>query len=96
MNFTEINSRGERRELLGHIDKQNCRFRAAKTTIIKFGLHASFVELESGKSALNEVIDIRDLRNSHGSITVTPLTAIMIRETRINETRISDCEYRLG
>ncbi|GFU64466.1 endothelin-converting enzyme 1 [Trichonephila clavipes] len=34
--------------------KQNSRFRTAKTTIIKFGLHASFVELDSAKSALNE------------------------------------------
>ncbi|GFW41911.1 transposable element Tcb2 transposase [Trichonephila clavipes] len=54
MDFTEINSRGKRGELLGRIDRQNSRFRAAKTTIIKFGLHASFVELESAKSALNE------------------------------------------
>ncbi|GFW34445.1 hypothetical protein TNCV_500631 [Trichonephila clavipes] len=54
MDFTEINSRGKRGELLERIDRQNSRFRAAKTTIIKFGLHASFVELESAKSALNE------------------------------------------
>ncbi|GFU51814.1 transposable element Tc3 transposase [Trichonephila clavipes] len=54
MDFTEINSRGKRGELLGRIDRQNSRFRTAKTTIIKFGLHASFVELESAKSALNE------------------------------------------
>ncbi|GFX94214.1 hypothetical protein TNCV_4292591 [Trichonephila clavipes] len=51
MDFTEINSRWKRGELLGRIDRQNSRFR---TTIIKFGLHASFVELESTKSALNE------------------------------------------
>ncbi|GFX44611.1 alkylglycerol monooxygenase [Trichonephila clavipes] len=55
MDFTEINSRGERGELLGRIDRQNSRFRTAKTIIIKFGLHASFVELESAKNALNEV-----------------------------------------
>ncbi|GFW04350.1 hypothetical protein TNCV_877221 [Trichonephila clavipes] len=54
MDFTEINSRGKRGELLERIDRQNSRFRTAKTTIIKFGLHASFVELESAKSALNE------------------------------------------
>ncbi|GFX31443.1 uncharacterized protein LOC103524116 [Trichonephila clavipes] len=54
MDFTEINSRGKRGELLGRIDRQNSRFRTAKTIIIKFGLHASFVELESAKSALNE------------------------------------------
>ncbi|GFW47481.1 uncharacterized protein TNCV_2437001 [Trichonephila clavipes] len=57
MDFTEINSRGKRGELLGRIDRQNSRFRTAKTTIIKFGLHASFVELESAKSPLNEVLD---------------------------------------
>ncbi|GFY10266.1 hypothetical protein TNCV_2629451 [Trichonephila clavipes] len=54
MDFTENNSRGKRGELLERIDRQNSRFRTAKTTIIKFGLHASFVELESAKSALNE------------------------------------------
>ncbi|GFT99238.1 hypothetical protein TNCV_4084151 [Trichonephila clavipes] len=48
MDFTEINSRGKR------IDRQNSRFRTAKTIIIKFGLHASFVESESAKNALNE------------------------------------------
>ncbi|GFV97367.1 hypothetical protein TNCV_2038771 [Trichonephila clavipes] len=56
MDFTEINSRGKRGELLGRMDRKNSRFRTAKTTIIKFGLHASFVELESAKSALNEVL----------------------------------------
>ncbi|GFW94809.1 cubilin [Trichonephila clavipes] len=55
MVFTEINSRGKRGELLGRIDRQNSRFRTAKTTTIKFGLYASFVELESAKSALNEL-----------------------------------------
>ncbi|GFS83543.1 uncharacterized protein TNCV_66841 [Trichonephila clavipes] len=55
MDFTVINSRGKRGELLGRIDRQNSRFRTAKTAIIKFGLHASFVELESAKSALNEL-----------------------------------------
>ncbi|GFX23338.1 hypothetical protein TNCV_4936531 [Trichonephila clavipes] len=54
MDFTEINSMEKRGELLERIDRQNSRFRTAKTTIIKFGLHASFVELESAKSALNE------------------------------------------
>ncbi|GFT20959.1 transposable element Tcb2 transposase [Trichonephila clavipes] len=54
MDFTEINSRGKRRELLGRIDRQNSRFRTAKTIIIKYGLHASFVESESAKNALNE------------------------------------------
>ncbi|GFT33584.1 sodium channel protein 1 brain [Trichonephila clavipes] len=43
------------RELLGRIDRQNSRFRTAKTIIIKFGLHASFVELESAKNAVNEL-----------------------------------------
>ncbi|GFX32090.1 hypothetical protein TNCV_4099391 [Trichonephila clavipes] len=50
MDFTEINPRGESRELLGRIDGQNSRFRTAKT----IGLHASFVELESAKNALNK------------------------------------------
>ncbi|GFS76928.1 uncharacterized protein TNCV_3756081 [Trichonephila clavipes] len=54
MDFTEINSRGKRGELLGRIDRQNSRFRTAKTTVIKFGLYASFVELESAKNAVNE------------------------------------------
>ncbi|GFX29226.1 uncharacterized protein TNCV_3217601 [Trichonephila clavipes] len=54
MDFTEINSRGKRGELLGRIDRQNSRFRTAKTIIIKFGLHASFVESESAKNVLNE------------------------------------------
>ncbi|GFY16974.1 retrovirus-related Pol polyprotein from transposon 297 [Trichonephila clavipes] len=54
MDFTEINSRGKRGELLGRIDRQISRFRTAKTIIIKFGLHASFVEAESAKNALNE------------------------------------------
>ncbi|GFX76665.1 uncharacterized protein TNCV_663741 [Trichonephila clavipes] len=61
MDFTEINSRGKRGELLGRIDRQNSRFRTAKTTIIKFGLHASFVELESAKSALNDAFSLLDL-----------------------------------
>ncbi|GFT38239.1 hypothetical protein TNCV_764221 [Trichonephila clavipes] len=56
MDFTEINSRRKRGELLGRIDRKNSRFRTAKTTIIKFGLHASFVELESAKSALNKIV----------------------------------------
>ncbi|GFU13784.1 hypothetical protein TNCV_939931 [Trichonephila clavipes] len=55
MDFTEINSRGNQGELLGRFDRQNSRFRTAKTIIIKFGLHASFVELESAKNAVNEV-----------------------------------------
>ncbi|GFY31443.1 hypothetical protein TNCV_4990021 [Trichonephila clavipes] len=55
MDFTEINSRVKRGELFERIDRQNSRFRTAKSTIIKFGLHASFVELEPAKSALNEV-----------------------------------------
>ncbi|GFV20420.1 hypothetical protein TNCV_4141811 [Trichonephila clavipes] len=46
---------GERGELLGRIDRQNSSFRTAKTVIIKFGLHAFFVELESAKNALNEM-----------------------------------------
>ncbi|GFY23510.1 uncharacterized protein TNCV_3942021 [Trichonephila clavipes] len=54
MDFTEVNSRGKRGELLGRIDRQNFRFRTAKTIIIKLGLHAAFVELESAKNALNE------------------------------------------
>ncbi|GFX96923.1 hypothetical protein TNCV_1996551 [Trichonephila clavipes] len=54
MDFTEINSRGKRGKLLGRNDRQNSRFGTAKTIIIKFGLHASFVELESAKNAVNE------------------------------------------
>ncbi|GFV90904.1 DUF4817 domain-containing protein [Trichonephila clavipes] len=54
MDFMEINSRRKRGELLRRIDKKNSRLRTAKTIIIKFGLHASFVELESIKNALNE------------------------------------------
>ncbi|GFU39416.1 hypothetical protein TNCV_3454581 [Trichonephila clavipes] len=54
MGFTEINSRGKRGEFLGRIDRQNSRFRTAKTTRRKFGLHDSFVELESSKNAVNE------------------------------------------
>ncbi|GFX63748.1 hypothetical protein TNCV_215481 [Trichonephila clavipes] len=38
------------------MDRQNSRFRTAKATIIKFGLHASFVELESAKRTLNEAL----------------------------------------
>ncbi|GFU87361.1 hypothetical protein TNCV_2716471 [Trichonephila clavipes] len=49
--------RGKRGELLGRIDRQNSRFRTAKTIIIKFGLHASFVESESAKNALNERLE---------------------------------------
>ncbi|GFV13756.1 hypothetical protein TNCV_3179211, partial [Trichonephila clavipes] len=54
MGFTEINSRGKRGKFWGRIDRQNSRYRTSKTIIIKFGLHASFVELESEKNALNE------------------------------------------
>ncbi|GFU66738.1 hypothetical protein TNCV_2072971 [Trichonephila clavipes] len=54
MDFTEINSRGEAGSVIERIDRQNSCFRTAKTTIIKFGLRASFVELESTKSTLNE------------------------------------------
>ncbi|GFW30580.1 transposable element Tc1 transposase [Trichonephila clavipes] len=61
MDFTEINSRGKRGELLGRIDRQNSLFRTAKTTIIKFALHASFVELESAKSALNERVKFEQI-----------------------------------
>ncbi|GFT64802.1 hypothetical protein TNCV_2256501 [Trichonephila clavipes] len=35
MDFTEINSRGKRGELWERIDRQNSRFRTAKTTVIK-------------------------------------------------------------
>ncbi|GFX38036.1 hypothetical protein TNCV_3836351 [Trichonephila clavipes] len=56
MGFTEINSREKRGEFLGRTDRQNSRFRTAKTTRIKFSLHDSFVELESSKSALNEEV----------------------------------------
>ncbi|GFX95924.1 hypothetical protein TNCV_2085041 [Trichonephila clavipes] len=56
MDFTEINSSGKRAELLGRIDRQNYRFRTAKTIKINFGLHASFVELESAKNAVNEAV----------------------------------------
>ncbi|GFW72435.1 probable aminopeptidase NPEPL1 [Trichonephila clavipes] len=40
MDFMEINSRGKREKLLWRIDKQNSRFRTARTIIIKFGLYA--------------------------------------------------------
>ncbi|GFY35585.1 hypothetical protein TNCV_196851 [Trichonephila clavipes] len=56
MKFKEINSRGKRGELLRRIDRQNSRFRTAKTIIIKLGLHASFVEVESAKKAFKETI----------------------------------------
>ncbi|GFX10680.1 hypothetical protein TNCV_147221 [Trichonephila clavipes] len=57
MDFAEINYRGKRGELLGRIDRQNSRFRTFKSIIIKLGLHASFVELESSKIALNEKLE---------------------------------------
>ncbi|GFU23848.1 hypothetical protein TNCV_3331331 [Trichonephila clavipes] len=84
MDFTEINSRGKRKELLRRIDRQNSLFRTAKTTIIKFGLHASFVELESAKSALNEFPECQEFED-------------LIREKRIElrrngELREEDCE----
>ncbi|GFT11835.1 histone-lysine N-methyltransferase SETMAR [Trichonephila clavipes] len=69
MDFTEINSRGKRRELFGRIDRQNSRFRTAKTIIIKLGLHASFVKLKSAKNALNELAEI--VNGVYGSDTVT-------------------------
>ncbi|GFW82470.1 hypothetical protein TNCV_3819481 [Trichonephila clavipes] len=56
---------------MGRIDRQNSRFRTAKTTIIKFGLHASFVELESAKSALNEI------REGRPTIHTSPAIFIM-------------------
>ncbi|GFX56553.1 uncharacterized protein TNCV_74991 [Trichonephila clavipes] len=48
---------GEAGRVIERIDKQNSRFGTAKTTIIKFGLYSSFVELDSTKSALNETED---------------------------------------
>ncbi|GFV99673.1 ubiquitin carboxyl-terminal hydrolase 22 [Trichonephila clavipes] len=62
MDFTEINSRGKQGELLGRIDRQNSCFRTAKTIIIKFGLHAYFVELESAKNAVNERLAPNSIR----------------------------------
>ncbi|GFV41083.1 hypothetical protein TNCV_2666741 [Trichonephila clavipes] len=59
MDFTEINSRGKRGELLRRIDRQNSRFGTSETTIIEFGLPASSVQLESAKSAFNENYNIR-------------------------------------
>ncbi|GFY15326.1 uncharacterized protein TNCV_1571371 [Trichonephila clavipes] len=50
---------GSGEELLRRIDRQNSRFRTAKTIMIKLGLQASFVELESTKNALNECHDRR-------------------------------------
>ncbi|GFX61828.1 uncharacterized protein TNCV_1383261 [Trichonephila clavipes] len=67
MDFTEINSRGKRGKLSGRIDRQISGFRTAKTTIIKFGLRASFVELESAKSALNEKRVIKPRRACRGN-----------------------------
>ncbi|GFV00205.1 reverse transcriptase domain-containing protein [Trichonephila clavipes] len=46
---------GEAGRVIGRIDRQNSRFRTATTIIIKFGYHASFVESESAKNAVNEV-----------------------------------------
>ncbi|GFU16252.1 hypothetical protein TNCV_4422131 [Trichonephila clavipes] len=63
MDFPEINSRGKREELLGRIDKQNSLFRTTKTVIIKFGLHVSFIELESAKNALNGLTGRIDVKN---------------------------------
>ncbi|GFX58251.1 hypothetical protein TNCV_4050091 [Trichonephila clavipes] len=63
MDFMEINSRGKRGGLLGCIDIQNSRFRNTKTIIVKFGLHASFVELESAKNAVNEDLELIQNKN---------------------------------
>ncbi|GFX44850.1 hypothetical protein TNCV_1901631 [Trichonephila clavipes] len=60
MDFTEVNSRGK---LLGRIDRQNSRFRTARTVIIKFGLHVSFVGLKSAKNAVNGVTGRIDDKN---------------------------------
>ncbi|GFX89819.1 hypothetical protein TNCV_2246191 [Trichonephila clavipes] len=60
MDFTEINSRGKREELMGRVDRQNSRFRTAKTIITKFGLHASFAESQSAKNFLNESLVYAD------------------------------------
>ncbi|GFT99590.1 HTH_Tnp_Tc3_2 domain-containing protein [Trichonephila clavipes] len=56
--------------VIGRIGRQNFRFRTAKTTIIKFGLHASFVELESAKSALNETYRPPPRSERYGSCSV--------------------------
>ncbi|GFW09126.1 hypothetical protein TNCV_315371 [Trichonephila clavipes] len=74
MDFTEINSRGKRGELLERIDRQNSRFRTDKTTIIKFYLHASFVELESAKSALNEPTSVDKSSTTSTSPSIVPAT----------------------
>ncbi|GFW62953.1 cohesin subunit SA-1 [Trichonephila clavipes] len=76
MDFTEINSMGEAGELLWHIDREHSRFRTAKTIIIKFGFHASFVELESAKNAVNEVKNrdaVAALHREGILFTVTPI-----------------------
>ncbi|GFX25955.1 hypothetical protein TNCV_2303371 [Trichonephila clavipes] len=78
MDFTEINSRGEAGRVMGRIDRQNSRFQTAKTIIIKFGLHTSLVELESGKSALNEVPKSQRQYNSgHFIQEIQPLIPIV-------------------
>ncbi|GFW61683.1 hypothetical protein TNCV_3706181 [Trichonephila clavipes] len=59
MEFMEINSRGKRGELLERIDRQNSRFRTAKTRIIKFGFHGSFDELKSAKSVFNKIVRVQ-------------------------------------
>ncbi|GFU67113.1 hypothetical protein TNCV_183771 [Trichonephila clavipes] len=41
------------------MDRQNSRFRTAKTIIIKFGLHAFFVELEFAKNAFSEIVRVQ-------------------------------------
>ncbi|GFX31338.1 uncharacterized protein TNCV_2061561 [Trichonephila clavipes] len=84
MDFAEINSRGKRGELLGRIDRQNSRFRTAKTIIIKFGMHASFVESESAKNALNEV---RNLNNDN-LVNVTLADANAVANFKLREITI--------
>ncbi|GFV18528.1 hypothetical protein TNCV_2871611 [Trichonephila clavipes] len=85
MDFTEINSRGKRGELLERIDRQNSRFRTAKTAIIKFCLHASFVELESAKSALNECPFNSRLVCWKSSWPITTLSGYKIRTNYIGQ-----------
>ncbi|GFX46761.1 transposable element Tc3 transposase [Trichonephila clavipes] len=66
------------------LGRQNSRFRAAKTTIIKFGLHASFVELESAKNAVNEVspglpVFLKKSFKPEGGSTTRPLSLLIGR-----------------
>ncbi|GFU27399.1 hypothetical protein TNCV_3323131 [Trichonephila clavipes] len=54
--FTEIDFDGGSGGLPGRIDKKNSRFRTTKLTVMKFGMHVSFVELKSTKKDKNNLV----------------------------------------